>query len=128
MTASSPFEAKVVAARLGSEGVLCQLRGGVDSIYPLGSVVVMVPASELDTAREVLMVGDSELDLTAPDGPSPGDDGADVGASRPPLEPPGGVDVAMRPWIQHPLWRIAAVAAVAAMLAAAARSLLAVAS
>jgi len=51
---SSPFEAKVLAARLGSEGFMVQLRGSIDSVYPVGDVVVLVAADELADAQALL--------------------------------------------------------------------------
>ena len=36
-TAASAFQAKVIAARLGAEGIVWELRGNVDGMYPLGS-------------------------------------------------------------------------------------------
>jgi hypothetical protein len=54
-TTRSGFEAQVLAARLGSEGILWQLRGGsADSVYPVGAVDVLVAADDLDRARELL--------------------------------------------------------------------------
>ncbi len=53
-TVSSAFEAKVLAARLGTEGVVCELRGGVDGPYPIGHVHVYVEEPMLDTARSLL--------------------------------------------------------------------------
>lgn len=53
-TLSDGFEAKCLAARLGAEGVLWQLRGGVDGVYPLGTVDLLVDADDLDVALEVL--------------------------------------------------------------------------
>ena len=58
-TAPSAFEARLLAARLGAEGMLWQLRGE-SSVYPMGSVDVLVEADELDRARELLLV--AELD------------------------------------------------------------------
>ena len=54
------FTARVVAARLGSEGVVTQLRGGIDSPYPMGDVEVLVPAEDLDLARELLLADEVE--------------------------------------------------------------------
>jgi hypothetical protein len=55
------FTARVVAARLGSEGVMTQLRGGgIDSPYPMGDVEVLVPAEDLDLARELLLADEVE--------------------------------------------------------------------
>jgi hypothetical protein len=59
-TATSSFEAQVIAARLGSEGILWQLRGNVDGPYPIGNVEVLVAASDYDVARELLLVDEVE--------------------------------------------------------------------
>src|SRR4051812_8757154 len=45
------FEAKVVTARLGADGILWELRGVVDSLYPLGRIDVLVPVDELEEAQ-----------------------------------------------------------------------------
>jgi hypothetical protein len=49
------FEAKVVTARLGADGILWELRGIVDSMYPLGGIDVLVPLDELEAARHCLV-------------------------------------------------------------------------
>jgi hypothetical protein len=49
------FEAKVLTAQLGAEGIIWQVRGVVDSVYPLGDIDVLVPLDELDAARPLLM-------------------------------------------------------------------------
>ena len=54
------FHARVLAARLGSEGVLTQLRGAVDGPYPMGEVQVLVPEGEAETAREILLADEVE--------------------------------------------------------------------
>ena len=54
MTADDGFGAKVVAARLGVEGIVWELRGGVDGPYPFGPVHVFVPESELAEAQALL--------------------------------------------------------------------------
>jgi hypothetical protein len=59
-TATSSFEAQVIAARLGSEGILWQLRGNVDGPYPVGNVEVLVAASDYEVARELLLVDEVE--------------------------------------------------------------------
>jgi len=56
VTVGGAFEAKVLVARLGTEGVVCELRGGVDGPYPMGLVHVYVEEHLLDTARELLQV------------------------------------------------------------------------
>jgi hypothetical protein len=56
VTGSTPFEAKVLAARLGAEGILWELRGEVDSIYPVGrGVDVLVAEDDVEVARELLL-------------------------------------------------------------------------
>jgi hypothetical protein len=55
----SPFEARVLAARLGAEGVVWELRGG-SSVYPVGWVDVLVSADDLDHATELLLIDEIE--------------------------------------------------------------------
>jgi hypothetical protein len=71
------FEAKLIAARLGSDGVLCQLRGGVDGMYPVGLVHVYVEEDAVDLARALVAAQEA----------APDDDGDDPDApsARPPL-------------------------------------------
>jgi hypothetical protein len=59
-TVRSTFHARVIAARLGAEGIMVQLRGNVDGIYPMGDTHVFVEAEELDAARELLLVDEVE--------------------------------------------------------------------
>lgn len=57
----SGFHARVLAARLGSEGVVTQLRGGgVDGPYPMGPVEVLVDEPDLALARELLLLDEVE--------------------------------------------------------------------
>jgi hypothetical protein len=65
-TLGSSFEAKVLAARLGSEGVVCELRGGVDGPYPFGPVHVYVEERTFDLARELLVTEPIDLDDDEP--------------------------------------------------------------
>jgi len=70
ITGSSAFEAKVYVARLGAEGILWELRGNVDSIYPIGEGVdVLVAGEDLELARELLL-GD-EVDAAFDDDEPP---------------------------------------------------------
>ena len=48
------FEARVIAARLGSEGIVWELRGNAGGPYPLGQVQVLVEEASVEAAREVL--------------------------------------------------------------------------
>lgn len=54
ITVDDVFEAKVLHARLGADGVLCELRGGVDGPYPIGLVHVYVPEEELELAQALI--------------------------------------------------------------------------
>jgi hypothetical protein len=59
------FEAQVLVARLGAAGVVAQLRGaGVDTVYPMGSIEVVVPEEDLSFAAE--LIGDVEEEVGAP--------------------------------------------------------------
>ena len=51
---ASAFEAKVIAARLGADGIVTELRGAVGGPYPFGTVEVLVEETELAVARELL--------------------------------------------------------------------------
>jgi len=60
-TVGSLFEARVVMARLGADGILTQLRGGADGPYPLpGPVEVLVIADQADEARQLLLADQVE--------------------------------------------------------------------
>jgi hypothetical protein len=69
-TVVGSFHGRVLAARLGAEGVLVVLKGTTDGPYPLPSAVdVLVPADQLQLAREILLAdaiddafGQMELD------------------------------------------------------------------
>jgi hypothetical protein len=74
LRAEGTFHARVVAARLGSEGIVTQLRGNVDGPYPMGSVEVLVTQDDLESARELLLADEVESsfdvddEVEAPDG------------------------------------------------------------
>jgi len=54
-TVGSAFEGRVVAARLGADGILALVRGADEGPYPLpGTVEIVVDAAQLDEARSVL--------------------------------------------------------------------------
>jgi Putative prokaryotic signal transducing protein len=53
-TAASPFAARVLAAHLGAEGIVWELRGSVDGPYPVGPVEVLVAEGDLAMAREIV--------------------------------------------------------------------------
>ena len=63
------FSARVLAARLGSDGIVTQLRGGgLDGPYPMGDVEVLVCEADLDTAREILLAEEVESAFEALEG------------------------------------------------------------
>jgi hypothetical protein len=57
-TAANPLAARILAAHLGAEGIVWQLRGNVDGPYPVGPVEVLVPAADLELARAVVATAD----------------------------------------------------------------------
>ena len=65
-TVRSTFHARVIAARLGAEGIMVQLRGNVDSVYPMGDTHVFVDADSLEAAQEVLLVDEVESAFDEP--------------------------------------------------------------
>ena len=74
-TVRSTFHARVIAARVGAEGIMTELRGNVDGIYPMGDVHVFVAEEDLPSAQELLMADevesafdetDSDVDTGAP--------------------------------------------------------------
>jgi hypothetical protein len=68
---SDGFHARVIAARLGAEGIVTQLRGGLDSPYPMGDVEVLVAAEDLDDARAILLADEVESAFDDGEAPSP---------------------------------------------------------
>src|SRR5436305_250018 len=71
-TVRSTFHARVIAARLGAEGIVTDLRGNVDGIYPMGDVHVFVREEDLESAQELLLADEVE---SAFDDPPADDDG-----------------------------------------------------
>jgi len=59
-TVAHPFHARVIAARIGCEGIVTELRGGVDGPYPMGDVHVYVPEIDLPLAQELLLADEVE--------------------------------------------------------------------
>jgi hypothetical protein len=54
-----PFEAQLIAVRLGAEGIVWELRGG-SSVYPVGVVDVLVATGDLELARQLLLADEVE--------------------------------------------------------------------
>jgi Putative prokaryotic signal transducing protein len=71
-TATNAFEARVIAARLGSAGIVWELRGSVDGPLALGSVEVLVAEDDHEVARELLLADavESAFDEAGADHPS----------------------------------------------------------
>ena len=68
-TVASSFHARVIAARLGVEGMPIELRGNVDGIYPIGDVHVFVDEDDLPAAQELLLVDEVESAFDDPTTP-----------------------------------------------------------
>ncbi|MEX2255346.1 MAG: DUF2007 domain-containing protein, partial [Acidimicrobiia bacterium] len=69
---SGSFSARVLAARLESEGIDVQLRGAIDGPYGLtvgemARVDLWVPEDQLDDASLVLLAGEVDAALAAPE-------------------------------------------------------------
>jgi hypothetical protein len=59
-TVPNSFHARVIAARLGADGIVTQLRGAVDGMYPIGDVMVFVREDDFDDAQELLLADEVE--------------------------------------------------------------------
>ncbi len=59
-TVGTAFHARVIAARLGSEGIVTELRGNVEGLYPVGDVHVYVGEDDLTDSSELLLVDEVE--------------------------------------------------------------------
>jgi len=59
-TVGHAFHARVIAARVGAEGILTELRGSVDGPYPMGDVSIYVPEIDLPIAQELLLADEVE--------------------------------------------------------------------
>lgn len=85
------FGARVLAARMGAEGIVTQLRGGgIDGPYPVGDVEVLVSDTDLEAARELLLADEVESAFEMSDdkfGQDPADEDLDRTASRARLAP-----------------------------------------
>ncbi len=60
VTVAHSFHARVIAARVGCEGIVTELRGSVDGPYPMGDVHVYVPEIDLPIAQELLLADEVE--------------------------------------------------------------------
>jgi hypothetical protein len=60
MTAANAMEARIIAARLGSEGIVWDFRGSVDGPLAVGPVDVLVDEEGFDAAKELLLADEVE--------------------------------------------------------------------
>lgn len=117
-TVPDGWHAKVLAARLGCEGIVTHLQGNVSGPYPFGAVSVLVEADQAELAAALLLADEVEAAFSGPQRR-----GLDAGAGAYPAEPDDDIfasaEDAGRPrarrWASP--WRRAA-AAVAAVLVA----------
>ena len=56
MTAGNAIEARIITARLGSEGIVWEVRGSVDGPFAIGPVEVFVDADDFESATEILSI------------------------------------------------------------------------
>jgi hypothetical protein len=59
-TVPDAFHARVIAARLGADGILTELRGALGGPYPIGSVSVWVSSEDQPIASELLLADELE--------------------------------------------------------------------
>jgi hypothetical protein len=68
-TVPDAFHARVIAARLGADGILTELRGAVGGPYPIGAVSVWVDPEDEPVASELLLADEIEAAFEdAPEG------------------------------------------------------------
>ena len=60
MVVHSAFQARVVAARLGVDGIPVQLTGSVDGPCPVGTTTLWVLAADEHEARDLLLIDEAE--------------------------------------------------------------------
>src|SRR5580704_6728168 len=75
-TVNTAFHARVIAARLGADGIPTQLKGSLEGPYPFGTVSVWVAQSDADSARELLLADEVEAAFDLPDEGEPWEDRA----------------------------------------------------
>ena len=69
-TVPDAWHAKVLAARLGSEGILTHLQGNLSGPYPFGTVSVLVEAEQAELAAALLLADEVESAFPT-EGPEP---------------------------------------------------------
>jgi hypothetical protein len=59
-TVPNSIHARVLAARLGADGIVTELTGNVGSVYPFGAVSVWVTEADAPVARQLLLADEIE--------------------------------------------------------------------
>jgi hypothetical protein len=85
LTVHSGFHARIVAARLGADGIPVQLTGASDGPYPVGATTLWVLAGDLDEATGLLLLDEAEWVLAEADADEQVDTWADDLESATPL-------------------------------------------
>ena len=101
-TVADPWHARVLAARLGSEGIVTELRGNLSGPYPFGPAHVLVEAGQALLAAQLLLADEVE-DAFVPEG-AMGEDGTGArhrSATRRVLAAAAAVAVAGAPFLAH---------------------------
>jgi hypothetical protein len=65
-TVPGVFHARVIAARLGADGILTELRGAHEGPYPFGSVSIWVTPDDETVAAELLLADEVEAAFDDP--------------------------------------------------------------
>jgi hypothetical protein len=73
-TVNSSFHARVIAARLGADGIPTQLKGALDGPYPFGTTSVWVAPEDAESAQELLLADEVEAAFDLPDEGEPWED------------------------------------------------------
>jgi len=116
-TVPDAWQAQVLAARLGSEGIVTHLEGNLAGPYPFGAVSVLVEAGQADLAAELLLADEVEAAFAGPRGREP------VGRPDGEVSPeellafssdePADARAHLKPWAKRRRRALAAVAALA---------------
>ena len=73
-TVNTAFHARVIAARLGADGIPTQLQGSLDGPYPFGNISGWVAQSDAESAQELLLADEVEAAFDLPDEGEPWED------------------------------------------------------
>jgi len=65
-TVPDAWHAKVLAARLGCEGIVTHLQGNLSGPYPFGAVSVLVEEGQAELAAELLLADEVEAAFSGP--------------------------------------------------------------